>query len=173
MDGHPWEHVPSGSTTHPSVQQAGDVASHIALRVKSSRVSGVNPSFSRASVAVIRYGFCFVVFIILYGHQLPAEPTESPPWILRKIQASMKCPAPFPWGGIWTLSKPPRAPAHSRHTEHGVPSRSLAQSCSPVEASEPTRKVDQPIERAMTSSATESTLAIKRVFHGCREGFRH
>ena len=79
IDGHPWEQVPSGSTTHPSVQQAGDVASHIALRVKSSRVSGVNPSFSRASVAVIRYGLRAVVFIILYGHQLPAEPTEFSP----------------------------------------------------------------------------------------------
>ena len=79
IDGHPWLHAPSGSTMQPSVQQAGDVASHIALRVKSSRLSGVNPSFSRASVAVIRYGFCFVVFIILYGHQLPAEPTEFSP----------------------------------------------------------------------------------------------
>jgi hypothetical protein len=54
IDGHPWEQVPSGSTTHPSVQHAGEVASHIALRVNCSRVSGVNPSFSRASVAVIR-----------------------------------------------------------------------------------------------------------------------
>ena len=78
IDGHPWLQAPSGSTMQPSVQHAGDVASHIALRVKSSRLSGVNPSFSRASVAVIRYGFCFVVFIILYGHQLPAEPTGSP-----------------------------------------------------------------------------------------------
>lgn len=79
MDGHPCGQDPSGSTMQPSVQHAGDVASHIALRVKSSRLSGVNPSFSRASVAVIRYGFCFVVFIILYGHQLPAEPTEFSP----------------------------------------------------------------------------------------------
>jgi hypothetical protein len=31
--------------------------------VKASRVSGVNPSFSRASVAVIRYGLA-LVFII-------------------------------------------------------------------------------------------------------------
>ena len=57
MDGHPWEQAPSGSTTHPSVQQAGDVASHMAWRVNCSRVSGVNPSFSKASVAVMRYGF--------------------------------------------------------------------------------------------------------------------
>ena len=55
----------------------------------------------------------------------------------------------------------------------GVPSRSLAHSCSPVEASEPTRNVDQPIDRAITSSAMESTLAIKRDFHPCKEGFRH
>jgi len=54
IDGHPWEQAPSGSTTQPSVQHAGDVASHMALRVKSSRVSGVNPSFSNASVAVMR-----------------------------------------------------------------------------------------------------------------------
>ena len=54
IEGQPCEHVPSGSTTHPSEQQAGDVASHIALRVNCSRVSGVNPSFSRASVALIR-----------------------------------------------------------------------------------------------------------------------
>ena len=63
MDGHPWLQAPSGSTTHPSVQHAGDVASHMAWRVKASRVSGVNPSFSRASVAVIRYGLA-LVFII-------------------------------------------------------------------------------------------------------------
>ena len=56
IEGHPWEHVPSGSTMHPSLQQAGDVASHMALRVKASRLSGVseNPSFSKASVALIR-----------------------------------------------------------------------------------------------------------------------
>lgn len=90
IEGQPWEQVPSGSTMHPSEQQAGDVDSHIALRVKASRVSGVNPSFSRASVAVMRYGLRAVVFISLRGHQLPAEPTESPPWILRRIQASMK-----------------------------------------------------------------------------------
>ena len=54
IDGHPWLHAPSGSTMQPSVQHAGDVASHIALRVNCSRVSGVNPSFSRASVAVMR-----------------------------------------------------------------------------------------------------------------------
>jgi len=60
IDGHPCGQEPSGSTTHPSVQHAGDVASHMALRVKSSRVSGVNPSFSKASVAVMRYGFTLV-----------------------------------------------------------------------------------------------------------------
>lgn len=65
IEGHPWEQVPSGSTTHPSEQQAGDVASNRALRAKASRVSGVNPSFSRASVALIRYGLRAVVFIIL------------------------------------------------------------------------------------------------------------
>ena len=54
MDGQPWEQVPSGSTMHPSEQQAGDVASKRALRVNCSSVSGVNPSFSRASVALIR-----------------------------------------------------------------------------------------------------------------------
>ncbi len=56
MDGHPWEQVPSGSTTQPSVQHAGDVASHMALRAKASKLSGVseNPSFSKASVALIR-----------------------------------------------------------------------------------------------------------------------
>ena len=54
MDGHPWLQAPSGSTTQPSVQHAGDVDSHMALRANCSRVSGVNPSFSRASVAVMR-----------------------------------------------------------------------------------------------------------------------
>ena len=65
IEGHPWEQVPSGSTTHPSEQQAGDVDSHMALRAKASRLSGVseNPSFSRASVVVIRYGLRAVVFI--------------------------------------------------------------------------------------------------------------
>jgi hypothetical protein len=57
IDGHPWLQAPSGSTTQPSVQQAGDVDSHMALRVNCSKVSGVNPSFSKASVAVMRYGF--------------------------------------------------------------------------------------------------------------------
>ena len=79
IDGHPWLHAPSGSTMQPSVQHAGDVASHIALRVNCSRVSGVNPSFSRASVAVMRYGLRAVVFIGLIGRQLPAEPTEFSP----------------------------------------------------------------------------------------------
>jgi hypothetical protein len=67
IDGQPWEQVPSGSTTHPSEQQAGDVASNRALRAKASRLSGVseNPSFSKASVAVIRYGLRAVVFILL------------------------------------------------------------------------------------------------------------
>ena len=55
----------------------------------------------------------------------------------------------------------------------GVPSRSEAQRDSPTEASEPTRKVDQPRERAITSSAMESTEAIKSDFQGCREGLRH
>jgi hypothetical protein len=56
IEGHPWEQVPSGSTTQPSVQHAGDVASHMALRAKTSKLSGVseNPSFSKASVALIR-----------------------------------------------------------------------------------------------------------------------
>jgi len=56
MDGHPWEQVPSGSTMHPSEQQAGDVASKRELREKASKLSGVSekPSFSRASVALIR-----------------------------------------------------------------------------------------------------------------------
>ena len=65
IDGHPWEQIPSGSTTHPSEQQAGDVDSHMALRANCSRVSGVNPSFSKASVALIRYGLWDLVFIIL------------------------------------------------------------------------------------------------------------
>jgi len=60
IDGQPWLQAPSGSTTHPSVQHAGAVASHIALRVNCSRVSGVNPSFSKASVAVIRYELALV-----------------------------------------------------------------------------------------------------------------
>lgn len=66
IDGHPWEHVPSGSTIHPSLQHAGDVDSHIALRAKASKLSGVseNPSFSRASVALIRYGLRCVVFMV-------------------------------------------------------------------------------------------------------------
>jgi hypothetical protein len=55
----------------------------------------------------------------------------------------------------------------------GVPMRSLAQRDSPALASEPTRKVDQPMDRAMTSSATLSTLAIKRERQGCKEGFLH
>ena len=83
IDGHPWLHAPSGSTTHPSVQHAGEVASHIALRVKSSRVSGVNPSFSRASVAVMRYGLRAVVFIWFYRASIARRthgvaPMDSP-----------------------------------------------------------------------------------------------
>ena len=54
IDGHPWLHAPSGSTMQPSVQQAGDVDSQRALRVKSSRVSGVKPSLAKASAAVMR-----------------------------------------------------------------------------------------------------------------------
>ena len=67
IEGQPWEQVPSGSTMHPSEQHAGEVASHIALRVKASRLSGVseNPSFSKASVVVMRYGLRAVVFIFL------------------------------------------------------------------------------------------------------------
>lgn len=43
----------------------------------------------------------------LIGHQLPAEPTESPPWILRRIQAIksamlIKCRFPLPWAGMKT-----------------------------------------------------------------------
>ena len=76
MDGQPWEQVPSGSTTHPSVQHAGDVASHMALRAKASRLSGVseNPSFSKASVALIRYGLWDFVFIICEGINCPQNP---------------------------------------------------------------------------------------------------
>ena len=79
MDGQPWLQAPSGSTTQPSVQHAGDVASHMALRAKASKLSGVseNPSFSKASVALIRYGLWDLTFIILRGHQLPAEPTVA------------------------------------------------------------------------------------------------
>ena len=90
MDGQPWLHAPSGSTTHPSVQHAGDVASNRELRAKTSRVSGVNPSFSKASVALIRYGLRAVVFIICEGINCPQNPRSFPPWILRRIQASMK-----------------------------------------------------------------------------------
>ena len=66
IEGHPWEQVPSGSTTHPSEQQAGDVASNRELRAKASKLSGVseNPSFSKASVALIRYGLRCVVFMV-------------------------------------------------------------------------------------------------------------
>ena len=39
----------------------------------------MNPSLAKASAAVIRYGLRAVVFIILYGRQLPAEPTEFSP----------------------------------------------------------------------------------------------
>ena len=57
----------------PSEQQAGDVASKRAWRAKASKLSGgsENPSFSRASVALMRYGLRCVVFIGLKGHQLP------------------------------------------------------------------------------------------------------
>ena len=71
IEGQPCEHVPSGSTTHPSEQQAGDVDSQIALRVNCSRVSGVNPSFSRASVALIRYGLWDLTFMICKGINCP------------------------------------------------------------------------------------------------------
>ena len=80
IDGHPWLHAPSGSTTHPSRQQAGAVASNKAFRMKSSRVSGVNPSLAKASAAVMRYGFCFVVFIWFdrasIARQIPPLPME-------------------------------------------------------------------------------------------------
>ena len=55
----------------------------------------------------------------------------------------------------------------------GVPTLSDAQRDSPTEASEPTRKVLHPSERAITSSAMESTEAIKRDFHACKDGLRH
>jgi hypothetical protein len=55
----------------------------------------------------------------------------------------------------------------------GVPTLSDAQSDSPTLASEPTRKVDQPRERAITSSAMESTEAIRRERQACKEGLRH
>jgi hypothetical protein len=55
----------------------------------------------------------------------------------------------------------------------GVPIASLAHRLSPIEASEPTRKVDQPIDRAITSSATVSTLAIRIERHPWRLGLRH
>ena len=90
IDGHPWEHAPSGSTTHPSVQHAGEVASHIALRVNCSRVSGVNPSLAKASAAVMRYGLRAVFFIGLIGHQLPARSHRMTDGTGRKIQASTK-----------------------------------------------------------------------------------
>jgi hypothetical protein len=53
----------------------------MALRVKASKLSGVseNPSFSKASVALIRYGLWDLTFIILRGHQLPVESTEFYP----------------------------------------------------------------------------------------------
>ena len=88
IDGHPWEQVPSGSTTHPSEQQAGEVASNRALRAKASRLSGVSekPSFSRASVALIRYGLWDLTFIICKGINCPQNPRVTP-WILRRIQA--------------------------------------------------------------------------------------
>lgn len=73
IDGQPWEQVPSGSTMQLSLQQAGAVASNRALRTKDSKLSGVseNPSFSRASVALIRYGLWDLVFIICEGINCP------------------------------------------------------------------------------------------------------
>jgi len=56
-DGHPWWHVPSGSTMHPSEQQAGAVASKLAWRTKAKTESSLlasTPSFSRTSDALIR-----------------------------------------------------------------------------------------------------------------------
>ena len=165
IDGHPWEHAPSGSTTHPSRQQAGAVASNKAFRMKSSRVSGVNPSLAKASAAVMRYGFCFVVFIWFDRTLIARRTPQAFPWSLPEDHTPEKCTAPFPWGGIHTFSNPPRAPLQRRHTEQGVPNASEAHRLSLAWASEPTRKVLQPIDRAITSSATESTEAIKRVFH--------
>lgn len=80
IEGHPWEQVPSGSTMQPSEQHAGDVASHMAFRAKASRLSGVseNPSFSKASIALIRYGLCFVAFMVSIGRQSPGVPHGFP-----------------------------------------------------------------------------------------------
>lgn len=81
-EGHPWLQRPSGSTMQPSVQQAGEVPSNIAWRAYSKAPSseGSQPSFSSASMALIRYGLrvaveTCVVFIILNGRKLPVEPT--------------------------------------------------------------------------------------------------
>jgi len=57
-EGHPWLQRPSGSTMQPSVQQAGEVPSNIAWRAyaKAPSSEGSQPSFSSASMALIRYG---------------------------------------------------------------------------------------------------------------------
>ena len=178
IDGQPWEQFPSGSTMQPSEQQAGDVASNNALRANASRLSGVseNPSFSRASVALIRYGLRCVVFIMVYRASI-ARGTHRCRWVHRGIQAmaSMKCRFPFPWAGINTDWIPFREPGQPRQIEHGVPLRSLAHNSSNAwwSVSGVTRKVDQPSERAMSNSAVVSTLAIRIERQPCKEGFRH
>lgn len=81
-EGHPWEQVPSGSTMQPSVQQAGDVPSNIAWRAyaKAPSSEGSQPSFSSASMALIRYGLrvavgtCVVFMFSCKGINCPQNP---------------------------------------------------------------------------------------------------
>ena len=140
-EGHPWLQRPSGSTMQPSVQQAGDVPSNIAWRAYSKAPSseGSQPSFSSASMALIRYGLrvavgTCVVFICFAWASIARAALACHARADRGIHAtdSMKCRFPVPCTGMWIERTPERAPAQARHSEHGVPERSLAHSVSTV-----------------------------------------
>jgi len=81
-EGHPWLQRPSGSTMQPSVQQAGDVPSNIAWRAyaKAPSSEGSQPSFSSASMVLIRYGLrvaigtCVVFMFSCMGVNCPWNP---------------------------------------------------------------------------------------------------
>ena len=85
-EGHPWLQRPSGSTIQPSVQQAGDVPSNIAWRAyaKAPSSEGSQPSFSSASMALIRYGLrvavgtCVVFMFSCKGVNCPRNLRSRP-----------------------------------------------------------------------------------------------
>ena len=70
---------------------------------------------------------------LLLGVNCPRSPRFPMGWPGNcHTVASMKCRRPVPCTGIWIERWPVLAPAQARHSEHGVPERSLAHSVSTV-----------------------------------------